>query len=108
MARMAHSIQTKSVASCARVTPRNSRASVHTAAHGEIVALCGDNIGPASIVKLQVNNGTVTNSLVGTQVMFDGVAAPMIYTLKTQLSAVVPYAVAGKTSTQVQVKYQDG
>jgi uncharacterized protein (TIGR03437 family) len=75
---------------------------------GEIVALFGDNMGPASIVKLQVNNGTVTNSLVGTQVMFDGVAAPMIYTLKTQVSAVVPYAVAGKTSTQVQVKYQDG
>ena len=57
---------------------------------------------------LQVSNGTVTNSLAGTQVLFDGVAAPMIYTLKGQVSAVVPYAVAGKTSTQVQVQYQDG
>src|ERR1019366_8762034 len=75
---------------------------------GEIVALFGSNMGPASIVTLQVNNGTVTNSLVGTQVLFDSVAAPMIYTLKGQVSAVVPYAVAGKTSTQVQVKYQDG
>ena len=75
---------------------------------GEIVALFGSNMGPASIVTLQVNNGTVTNSLGGTQVLFDGVAAPMIYTLTGQVSAVVPYAVAGKTSTQVQVKYQDG
>jgi uncharacterized protein (TIGR03437 family) len=74
---------------------------------GEIVALFGSNMGPASIVTLQVNNGTVTNSLAGTQVLFDGVAAPMIYTLKGQVSAVVPYAVAGKTSTQVQVRYQD-
>lgn len=74
---------------------------------GEIVALFGDNMGPASIVKLQVNNGTVTNSLGGTQVLFDGVAAPMVYTLKGQVSAVVPYAVAGKPSTQVQVLYQD-
>src|ERR1035441_8004481 len=75
---------------------------------GEIVALFGSAMGPASIVTLQVNNGTVTNSLGGTQVLFDGVAAPMIYTLTGQVSAVVPYAVAGKTSTQVQVKYQDG
>ncbi len=73
---------------------------------GEIVALFGNNMGPASIVTLQVNNGTVINSLAGTQVLFDGVAAPMVYTLKGQVSAVVPYGVAGKTSTQVQVQYQ--
>ena len=46
---------------------------------GEIVALFGSNLGPASIVTLQVNNGIVTNSLAGTQVLFDGVAAPMVY-----------------------------
>jgi uncharacterized protein (TIGR03437 family) len=74
---------------------------------GEIVALFGSAMGPDKIVTLQVNNGTVTNSLAGTQVLFDGVAAPMIYTLNTQVSAVVPYGVAGKTSTQVQVRYQD-
>jgi trimeric autotransporter adhesin len=73
---------------------------------GEIVALFGTNMGPASIVTLQVDNGTVTNSLAGTQVLFDGVAAPMVYTLKGQVSAVVPYGVAGKTNTQVQVSYQ--
>jgi len=74
---------------------------------GEIVAIFGANLGPASIVTLQVANGAVTNSLAGTQVLFDGVPAPMIYTLKGQVSAVVPYGVAGKTSTDVQVKYQD-
>ena len=73
---------------------------------GEIVVLFGANMGPASIVTLQVSNGTVTNLLAGTQVMFDGVAAPMIYTLSGQVSAVVPYGVAGKSTTQVQVQYQ--
>jgi uncharacterized protein (TIGR03437 family) len=73
---------------------------------GEIVALFGDNLGPASIVTLQVSDGIVTNSLAGTQVFFDGVAAPMIYTLKGQVSAVVPYGVDGKSSTDVQVQYQ--
>jgi uncharacterized protein (TIGR03437 family) len=74
---------------------------------GEIVALFGSNLGPASIVTLQVSNGVVINSLAGTQVLFDGVAAPMVYTLKGQVSVVVPYGVAGKTSTKVQVQYQN-
>ena len=78
----------------------------HAVSPGEIVALFGSGMGPASIVTLQVSNGTVTNTLAGTQVLFDSVAAPMIYTLNGQVSAVVPYAVAGKTSTQVQVQYQ--
>ncbi|MEO8369274.1 MAG: BACON domain-containing carbohydrate-binding protein, partial [Candidatus Solibacter sp.] len=75
---------------------------------GEIVALFGSNIGPASIVTLQLESGTVTNLLAGTQVLFDGTPAPMVYTSKGQVSAVVPYSVAGKTRTSVQVKYLDG
>jgi uncharacterized protein (TIGR03437 family) len=78
-----------------------------TVSPGEIVSLFGSNLGPTSIVTLQVNNGVVTNSLAGTQVLFDGVAAPMVFTLNGQVSAVVPYGVAGKTSTQVQVQYQN-
>jgi uncharacterized protein (TIGR03437 family) len=41
-----------------------------------------------------------------TQVLFDGVAAPMIYTLAGQVSVVVPYELDGKSTTQVQVVYQ--
>jgi uncharacterized protein (TIGR03437 family) len=80
--------------------------SIDAVSPGEIVALFGANMGPASIVIPEVSNGTFPNSLAGTQVLFDGVAAPMIYTRKDQVSAVVPYGVAGKTSTQVQVQYQ--
>ncbi len=73
---------------------------------GEIVTLFGSNLGPGSIVTLQVKDGVVTNNLGGTQVFFDDVAAPMIYSLAGQVSAVVPYTLAGKTSTKVQVQYQ--
>ena len=76
---------------------------------GEIVALFGDNMGPASIVTPRpedLSGGSFPTSLAGTQVLFDGVAAPMIYTLKGQVSAVVPYGVASKASTDVQVQYQ--
>jgi uncharacterized protein (TIGR03437 family) len=72
---------------------------------GEIITIFGGNMGPASIVTLQVSNGLLATNLSGTQVLFDGVAAPMIYTVKTQVSAVAPYGLAGKSSTQVQVSY---
>jgi uncharacterized protein (TIGR03437 family) len=58
-------------------------------------------------VGLQLDSrGYVATSLAGTQVLFDGVAAPMIYTLAGQVSVVVPYEVTGKSTTQVQVVYQ--
>jgi uncharacterized protein (TIGR03437 family) len=48
----------------------------------------------------------VSTTLGGTRVLFDGVAAPMIYSYATQVSAVVPYAVKSKTYTEVQIEYQ--
>lgn len=40
------------------------------------------------------------------EVLFDGVAAPLIYAQAGQAGAIVPYAVAGRASTQVQVVSQ--
>jgi uncharacterized protein (TIGR03437 family) len=72
---------------------------------GEIVTLFGQNLGPTPAAPLQLANGAVTSTLGGTQVLFDGVAAPMIFSFQSQVSAVAPYGLAGKTSTQVQLKY---
>jgi uncharacterized protein (TIGR03437 family) len=70
---------------------------------GEIVTIFGQSLGPASLAGLQVNSGTLNDSIGGAQVFFNGYAAPMIYALATQLSAVVPYEVAGQTSVDVVV-----
>ncbi len=74
---------------------------------GLIVALFGSGIGPAAIV---VNapgaDGKFSTLLAETQVLFDGIAAPMVYASAGQTSAIVPYGVATKTSTQVSVVYQ--
>jgi len=51
-------------------------------------------------------NGIVTKILAETRVLFDGVAAPLIYVSQNQISAVVPYGVAGKTTTELQVEYK--
>jgi uncharacterized protein (TIGR03437 family) len=74
---------------------------------GEIVTIFGSGLGPNTLVGAQLDSrGYVTTSLAQTQVLFDGVDAPMIYTLAGQVSAVVPYEVSGKSTTQVQVVYQ--
>ncbi|HXP86075.1 MAG TPA: hypothetical protein VN841_15225 [Bryobacteraceae bacterium] len=74
---------------------------------GEIVTLFGTGMGPAQIVTATVNPlGLVDHLLAGTRVLFDGVPAPLIYTRTDMVSAAVPYATAGKSSTMVQVEYQ--
>ena len=37
--------------------------------------------------------------------VFDGVPAPMVYAMASQVSAVVPFSVAGKAATEVQIEY---
>jgi len=77
-------------------------------APGEIVSLFGTNMGPTPGVGLQLANGgaSITNILGGVQVLFDGNPAPMIYASATQINAIAPVGLAGKTSTQVTVTYQ--
>jgi uncharacterized protein (TIGR03437 family) len=73
---------------------------------GETVTIFGSNLGPASLVTAQLDDqGNIAKTLAGTRVLFDGVPAPMIYTSATQVSAVVPFAVTGKTLTVVRTEY---
>lgn len=74
-------------------------------APGEIISIFGFDLGPAGGVGLALDEtGKVTNSLAGTQVLFDGVPAPLLYVSQGQINTVVPYGVAGKTTTRVQVQ----
>jgi endo-1,4-beta-xylanase len=75
-------------------------------APGELVTLFQANYGPATLVPPQLDsNGLVSSNLGGTQIFFDGTAAPLIYALAGQASAVVPYGVSGKQQTVVQYQY---
>jgi uncharacterized protein (TIGR03437 family) len=70
------------------------------------ILIYGSNMGPATLTLLQVgSNGTLATLVSGTQVTFDGVAAPIIFTSTNEVSVMVPYAVAGKTSTSMVVIY---
>lgn len=73
---------------------------------GLIVTIFGDKIGPATLAVGSGASGKFPVLLGETRVLFDGVAAPMVYVSAGQTSAIVPYSVAGKASTQVVVEYQ--
>ena len=46
---------------------------------------------------------SLATTLAETRVLFDNVAAPLVYVSASQLSAIVPYGVAGKATTAMQV-----
>ncbi|HLK67136.1 MAG TPA: BACON domain-containing carbohydrate-binding protein [Bryobacteraceae bacterium] len=75
---------------------------------GEIVAIYGTNMGPNVGVPLQVTSDghSITTTLGGVQVLFDGTPAALTYASATQINAVVPYTLDGKFDTQLQVQYQ--
>src|SRR5580698_131169 len=75
-------------------------------APGELVTIFQADFGPPALVPPQLtSNGLVSSNLSGTQVFFDGRAAPLIYALAGQVSAVVPYEVSGQSQTMVQYQY---
>jgi len=75
-------------------------------APGEIVALFGTAIGPPTPASLTLTNPVlVANALQGVHVLFDGVPAPVLFASAGQVNVVVPYAVAGQSSTLVQLEY---
>ena len=73
---------------------------------GEILTFFGIGIGPDTLAGAQLNSaGTVSNNVAGTRVLFDGVAAPLIYTSDGQTAAIAPYFLSNRATTKVQVEY---
>ena len=72
---------------------------------GEIISVFGSSLGPSTPVGVQLTaSGRVSTQAGGTQVLFDGIPAPLLYVSSAQLNVVVPYEVSG--STVMQVSYQ--
>jgi len=73
---------------------------------GEIVTVFGANFGPSSLVLAQFDSsGRLPSSLDGTQILFDGTPAPVIYAAVNQTTVIVPFSVAGRSSTMVTYSY---
>ena len=75
-------------------------------APGENIVIFGSGIGPPVLTKGTVTNGIVDSAAGATRVLFDGVAAPILYAFSTQTSAMVPYGLSGRSITNIVVEYQ--
>jgi uncharacterized protein (TIGR03437 family) len=79
---------------------------VGSIAAGEIISIFGVVLGPnAPSGLLLTSNGTVATTNSQTQVLFDSIPAPIISAFATQISAQVPYGIATKVTTNLQVIY---
>jgi len=74
---------------------------------GEMVAIFGQDLGPATGVNLQLDsNGLLTTSLGGTQVFVNGNPAPLVYAAAQQVNTIVPYEVAQAQTASVVLVYR--
>jgi uncharacterized protein (TIGR03437 family) len=74
----------------------------------ELVSFYGIGLGPAQSIGGQVVNGAFTNSLGGVQVLFNGVAAPLLYVGPNQINAIVPSSVVEADMATLQIVTPSG
>jgi uncharacterized protein (TIGR03437 family) len=79
-------------------------------APGEVISLYGVHIGPSAPAVADLSSGQAPFMLGGVQVLFDGIAAPVLYVQDDQINAIVPFGVAapfGRGTTRLVVS-KDG
>ena len=73
---------------------------------GEIITIYGSLLGPVKPASFTLNaQNQVAATLAGTQVQFDGVAGPILYTSASQINAIVPFGINGRTQTTVVISF---
>jgi uncharacterized protein (TIGR03437 family) len=73
-------------------------------APGEVVSIFGSNLGPDQALGPLVSpSGFLSTMLAKTQVFFDDKPAPLLYASSGELTAAVPYAVAGRDHTAIVI-----
>jgi len=71
---------------------------------GLIIVITGLGLGPATAVA--AGAPPLPTELAGTRVLFDEIPAPLLYASEQQVNAIAPYALEGKTRTELVVEYR--
>jgi len=74
-------------------------------APGSPLSIMGSSLGPVGGVAAPTTGGAFPTDVAGVQVLFDGIAAPLLYASSGQINAIVPFEVSGRASTSIQVSY---
>jgi uncharacterized protein (TIGR03437 family) len=73
---------------------------------GQIITIFGKQLGPTALTGIALDSsGKVATTLQGTQVLFNGIPGPMIFTSTGQIATVVPYGIANAGTVSVVVSY---
>lgn len=76
-------------------------------APGQLITLSGIGLGPLEPTTARPSAaGAFPTELGGVRVLFDGVAAPLLFAQREQINAIVPYALYGRTSSRIQVQFE--
>ena len=75
-------------------------------APGELISLYGSGLGPKNAASAQAaGDGRIATQLAGTRVLFEGVAAPVLYASDGRVNTVIPFTMYGYPWVRVQVEY---
>jgi uncharacterized protein (TIGR03437 family) len=74
-------------------------------APGQIVIVTGSGFGGDSLLSATPGEGRLGTVLAGTQVLFDDMAAPVLWTQPGQAAVLAPYGISGRSTTQVRVEH---
>ena len=77
---------------------------IESVSPGKIVVIYGAGMGPTQLVQNVPRNSVYPTTVGGTQVFFDEVAAPILYSSATQVAVVAPYNLPGPT-TAMRIEY---
>src|SRR6266508_2566285 len=78
---------------------------VADAAPGQLISIFGDGLGPEAAVAAEPDAaGVWPRAAGGGEVLFDGVAAAVLYASEPQVNVQVPHEVAGRTATRMELR----
>lgn len=72
---------------------------------GAVLTIFGKSLGPATLTEFDNTQPIIANILAGTRVIFQNIAAPVLYTSATQVSVIVPYGIPAGSSILAVVEY---
>lgn len=73
-------------------------------APGEMFTVFGSNFGPPAGITGELTNDSLPNVIADTRILVDNLPVPLLNAAHGQVTAIMPYSVAGRASVTVQVE----
>jgi uncharacterized protein (TIGR03437 family) len=96
-----------SLDSIASFVPPLAPSSFPGIAPGEVIRILGQRMGPAAATSGVISGGLLASNVAGVEVIFDGTPVPLLSVSAQEIDLVAPFELATKSSTTIQVQYNN-